>query len=220
MGLECSCWRRNCCVFLPRSWSLGHALCDITCHLVCVPKIYTVIHAALSPTPGVRMLTLSLDVLQVLCSQIRWYNLLKPCAHTYCRSAENWLGFGPTFTCVCALKACCCWLPTCLSHRRQQSAWMSLSHFGHKAAGVNPLKLHAHTCSRSARDWLKLQPCLHWLVHGLRACSFGLIPTVSTQRVRLLRQDHILPFVSFDSGVLWWTWTLSYTHPKLWPRPH
>ena len=94
---------------------------------------------------------------------------------------------------------------------------MSFSHFGHKAAGVNPLKLHAHTCSRSARDWLKLQPCLHWLVHGLRACSFGLIPTVSTQRVRLLRQDHILPFVSFDSGVLWCTWTLSCTHPKLWP---
>lgn len=33
-----------------------------------------------------------------------------------------------------------------------------LCHFGHKAAGVNPLKLHAHTCSRSARSWLKLQP--------------------------------------------------------------
>lgn len=100
MGLECSCWERNCCIFLPRSCFLGYALCDITCHLVCMPTTYTVIHTALSPTPTVGMLILSLDVPQVLCSQIRWYNLLKPCAHTYCRSAENWLGFWP-YMCVC-----------------------------------------------------------------------------------------------------------------------
>lgn len=62
------------------------------------------------------------------------------------------------------------------------------------------------TPARSARSWLKLQPCLHlweahWLSHSSRALQLWTPPTVSTPREWGCRQDHICPLTQWSSMV-------------------